>query len=477
MHGCLKSHAHCSSVLNFGSPGIVDTETRLPLRVLDVSTGDDAYIRLHISTDGEVAQYIALSYCWGGPQDFSLMTTNLDLYTSRIQLETLPLTLQHTVEVVRQLGYRYLWIDSMCILQDSESDKVHEIEAMASIYSRAVCTIAAATHDAARKGFLVRDIDTAAGSYCIQPDPSRQNRILLFDGSTDRWDYRTSDACAYEERGWTFQEMLFARRVLYFPPAPHPVYWFCQGAAWCNGGLPTLVRRWAKFADRITRMEDPYDTWREALDLYAQRCFTDNNDILPALSNLAKLMSKDLGTYHAGLWSEGFDDQLFWRACAPHYKKYHGPSWSWCSCPNPEFLTRGVQRGEGSSRQYNRAALATRTDITTEPMYPEAPFGRIKFAYVTFEGSGWFSTVPLTAVMIEELGLGVNFDGDEYPDEGVWLLPIKYSENKDYPTSDRFRGLVLHESSDEKFRRVGLFSVGLSNWFNLNCTERKFVIA
>jgi hypothetical protein len=128
---CLDSYEKC---LKKSSPSV------LPTRVLDLS---DEYgtekIKLKISK-GLKAQYAALGYCWGSTKQLTTTQESLQSFTEEgIEATKLPKTLQDAIHVCRNLELRYLWIDSLCIIQDSPVDEAIEISMMPQIYKRSSC--------------------------------------------------------------------------------------------------------------------------------------------------------------------------------------------------------------------------------------------------------------------------------------------------------------------------------------------------
>jgi hypothetical protein len=106
------------------------------------------------ATDGKEGKYIALSYVWGEPQAHSTTQDRLEMYQGGIELSALPQTIRDAIRVTHSLGYRFLWIDSLCILQDSDEDKRNEIGNMRSIYSDSSLVIIAASAKKVGDGFL-----------------------------------------------------------------------------------------------------------------------------------------------------------------------------------------------------------------------------------------------------------------------------------------------------------------------------------
>ncbi|KAK3293615.1 heterokaryon incompatibility protein-domain-containing protein [Chaetomium fimeti] len=197
----------------------------LPSRLVHIPSDylSSQSIRLHVTpTEGQLGQYVALSYCWGGPQEFRLEHGSLDELQQRsTHVSALPRTLQDAIAVTYHLGFEYLWIDALCIIQDSPDDKRHEISQMQHIYTNAAVTIAAATASSVEQGFL--DTNTSA------PFSGRHRSIsvpmaLTTDTSNPRHGAITltpthtpqTSLFPINTRGWTYQEALLSPRLLTF---------------------------------------------------------------------------------------------------------------------------------------------------------------------------------------------------------------------------------------------------------------------
>lgn len=107
-----------------------------------------------VSTEGGYGRYLALSYVWGEPQPHQTTTSNVSVYTDGIDASLLPRTLRDVIRVTHTLGFQYLWVDSLCIIQDKDKDKVHEIGCMHLVYRYAHLTIIAANAQKVSDGFL-----------------------------------------------------------------------------------------------------------------------------------------------------------------------------------------------------------------------------------------------------------------------------------------------------------------------------------
>lgn len=119
--------------------------TGLPKRLIHVGTENGDAPRL-VETKNMVASYCALSYCWG-PGGFTTTTqANLSKHMQNgIPMDGLPLLLQHAIIVVRALGFQYIWIDALCIVQDDAEDWAGEAARMHVVYANADLTISTKT--------------------------------------------------------------------------------------------------------------------------------------------------------------------------------------------------------------------------------------------------------------------------------------------------------------------------------------------
>lgn len=187
----------------------------LPSRVLDVRNN----LCVLQDSPNMTGRYVALSYCWGAPQPDKLTAANVESYKQRIAVETLPSTIQQAIKVTRAIGVNYLWIDSMCIVQDDEEDKFRELAKMCEIYSNSTLTLCASAARWCTEGFF--NLAALPGTSYRMPDVGIVYPCALPDGSTgsvrliERIDYRPG-AEALTSRGWTFQEHFLPTSVVQF---------------------------------------------------------------------------------------------------------------------------------------------------------------------------------------------------------------------------------------------------------------------
>ena len=184
----------------------------LPTRLLDISLPQDSPIFLvytrNLPVSSEVPLYATLSHCWGEKKPLRTLLSNVNSFHNGIPFGGLPRTFQDAISVARELGIAYIWIDSLCILQDDEDDWINEAAHMGSIYSSCFLNLVAA--DAP---------DGAAGCF-FERDPTAKFQLPdTSNGNTYPCLPKTSEYLSHtsiSKRGWCFQETLLAPRSLYF---------------------------------------------------------------------------------------------------------------------------------------------------------------------------------------------------------------------------------------------------------------------
>ncbi|KAH8911265.1 HET-domain-containing protein [Coniochaeta sp. PMI_546] len=172
----------------------------------------------HIRSDVLIDQqgYVALSYVWG-PDSRSM---DHDAKTPRGKLpDNTPRVVDDAIEVTRQLGFRYLWVDRYCIRQDCAAHKAEQIENMGDIYGQASLTIIAAAGSSSSYGLPgVRGTPRDPPSHIIIDDQILATVPLDVEARIRNSSWNT--------RGWTYQEALLSHRRLVF--TDNQVYFQCQ---------------------------------------------------------------------------------------------------------------------------------------------------------------------------------------------------------------------------------------------------------
>ncbi|RWA04754.1 hypothetical protein EKO27_g10343 [Xylaria grammica] len=168
----------------------------------------------------DVSEYVTLSHPWGDPPHFVSTTENIDQHRKNINLDKLPATFRDAILTTRAIGERYLWIDSICILQGPGGDFHVEAGRMEAVFSSAYCVLAASRAHNQRDGFLGprRERD-----YVAMYDPHRNANFFLCE-NIDAFDRHVLGRHLHK-RGWVLQEHALARRTIFF--TEHQTYWEC----------------------------------------------------------------------------------------------------------------------------------------------------------------------------------------------------------------------------------------------------------
>jgi hypothetical protein len=341
---CQEEHESCES----------QTLPFLPTRVIDLQDANRP--KLCMTDQNQQAFYVALSYCWGGPQEVLLTVDTLDAKTQGLCLEDLSQTIRDAIEVTAKLGYRYLWIDALCIIQDNQKDKRSEIEAMGSIYRNATLTIAASDSKGVREGFLK---SRPKSPTCKLPFYLPNDRLGNIEVEQYRL-YANQENWHLNSRAWTMQEELLSPRILFF--ADGEIRWQCQsvykkrvlGASSVDlevwQGVPRLPREvFITTGNMNTKYEAPYspddntskvrirkeqqDIWSAIIKNYSSRNITDPLDRLPALAGIiGELEEVWIDKCIAGLWNKSFPEHLLWQKAFGTNQGCTAPIYKGCEC-------------------------------------------------------------------------------------------------------------------------------------------------
>jgi hypothetical protein len=254
---CIRNHPACNQVAN--------KEAWFPSRLIETGTADNPLLRLRITNEiPPDGPYLTLSHCWGTASIFKLTTSNLDQMKDNIAIMDLPKAFQDAIFITRRLGIRYLWVDSLCILQDSIEDWRAESALMGDVYRNSVCNIAATGASNSEEGcFVERSIPLV--------QPCRTNlawngpqEIPYLVANRNFWEENLSDA-PLNRRAWVIQERLLAPRVLHF--GREQLFWECHMLDACETypkGLPSCL---SSVHTRFKGLDPDIDGKRRQVDM------------------------------------------------------------------------------------------------------------------------------------------------------------------------------------------------------------------
>jgi len=495
-----QGHPECSSSLY----------TEVPTRLIEINNESDDTRVIETKSHTQIQRYAALSHCWGPPDPklnpISLITTrqNYNQMTDKICWK-IPTTFQNAITVCRQLGIRYLWIDSLCIIQKDEADWALESGRMLSYYRNAYVTISASC--------------SATGAIPFLPDPSKPNKFrhppieLPFHYQaqtmgTSKLQIRrlalreytwmppkrtrqeledqapTDTSLPILSRAWVFQENSLSARVLHF--ASQDLFFECKHELRSQSGvLPrgTGDKALSRIKTWHYSSEDAYTRWRQAVKTYFPLRLTKLSDRLPGMSGLAQAKHAQLlqinpaqeHVYLAGLWANELAHDLCWRMGVEGgvvIQPYVAPSWSWASIAGEDiqFMSNGERFNPSNEFELKEVRITPKSANSRFGEIEENASLNIKAGLLDMElnvtPSGNMALFPHIEGVTEE-EFGVRMDTCTADVEGLQgsRSPRHVSCMLVGEEAEQLRGLILEgvsSSSDKEkikraFRRIGFF--------------------
>ena len=363
---CDDTHQKCSQVLEFEKP----------TRLIDVGLKECPKKCFLYTTEEWVdllTEYATLSHCWGvdTSQMLRLQSGNIEQMRREINVSTLSQTFQDAIEITRGLGIRYLWIDALCIIQDSVDDWSKESPRMGQYFRGGKIMISALASPSSQNGILQPRVPALPPVKLTIDGKDVHLRVALDAAVTvqqlDPWnDLRDGlSVTPLRKRGWTLQEGLFAPRIIHY--TSQQLVWQCKTCMTsednqCRWNCHNPKKRpYAHFMKLEPTSQLPDGKagptpdvkgtgWYNMVQAFSNRRLTYLSDILPAVSGLAREVRELTGaTYLTGLWkdssenSDAFIRNLLWttyhrphmeglKDSAPPRRSLNGsPSWSWTS--------------------------------------------------------------------------------------------------------------------------------------------------
>lgn len=383
-----------------------------PLRLVEFqpdARGKEPSISL-IHTDGHHYQYAALSYCWGRPQPgdnrpWQTKQATLESHLKGINKHHLPKTLQDAISICDRLHISHLWVDSLCIIQDSPSDWAAEAAKMSGIYLGSLLTVSLSSSLSAESGCFNQASQGVLNSNEFQEDWIKIDTKVR-DGRRSRLyvAFPTSHSTLFEDevehgvlsqRAWALQEHVMPRRTLYI--TLKQLLWECWHCRLSEDNYPQLQGNWLY---PICHLEFPLDTkaikdiwYRTVIEDYTRRQLTHERDKLVAISALARatFLHRHID-YVAGLWVDCIVPGLLWMRSGPGCKSktYSCPTWSWAS-QNSAVIYRNLSPSDWYTPDPSESYPSWY--YVSWKTKPENNFGDVLFAYVDLETTITLGTV------------------------------------------------------------------------------------
>lgn len=350
--------------------------TRL-IRILDDSTAQ----LVQPAESDTLYDFVTISYSWGTQEPLTkeqrehidagrTLKDNVEARLCSFSLSQIPVMLRQAILFIRALGYEYIWIDSVCIIQLNFEDWTREAPYMREYYGNSVFTLyLCSVRSPAEELFKAREawrLGSSGGRI-------RGNRLVSVEEPIE--EIRSHSPLA--QRGWTLQEeQLSPRRLFWFSQR---LYWVCSTAHHAEG-LSTPDRRpqWLPERDKASILpfnflaarwnqdvDTLHDEWLTIVQSYCQRCLTKPGDKFEAISGLAASYwpSHADEQYLAGLWKSTLVQDMSWKVAVPgswdpRFAQI-APSWSWAALPYATDIT------------FHRTASQTAEDFSLDEVVPK----------------------------------------------------------------------------------------------------------
>jgi len=469
LHDCLSDHQLCEEVRQ---TTISSNHSSFPEYLVCVS--EDSLRLCHTQSLHTRPSYLTLSHRWGESRIFTLTSQNLSSLLCDIPFESLPKTFQDAVIITRRMGYSYIWIDSLCIIQDSREHWEQESAIMGDIYRSSAFTIAAlGAINGASGCFMTRN------PLCFQP--------YVFEAAPERLYYfwperekRSFEYTGYEnnveplhERGWVIQERVLSPRTLFY--GSFGMYWECvqqEASSMITKRIPVgTVKNAVHQACNLTVsgvVDDSYRAfwkwWKKIVSTYSPCGLTYRTDKLVAIQGIVKLVELKTGMHNvAGLWREYLLPELLWSPDKPTVRPlgaYQAPTWAW-ACLNTK-VTPGIQDVDYN---FNWKSKVLEADVDLVSANGQISGARIKIngplLPVRWENVGknfnnlrWGEVTPLWNSADDRVCFLPDVRLD--PDQKLWALYIVHA-TAEYTYMNMGIVVTKENDGDETWIRVGSF--------------------
>jgi len=385
---CQNNHRTCGASTPHPTP--------LPHRVIDVGSPEGLFEPRLLETSGKTGKYLTLSHCWGGESHIKTTTENISTHCTEIKIANLPRTFAEAVSVTRKLGIRYLWIDSLCIIQNDRKDWEVEAALMHQYYKQSLLTIAATDGNNSEAG-LFRERDGLAKRPCelrVADTHGSFRYLYAYSNSMSFQLTKSSLSGSYKptplhSRAWVFQEQALSPRILTY--GCDGISWRCQEMRFdekaplvqsianfikegqtpqimtrhgdprvADAAIAVLQRKWIFPTSNSGRESSPIATtyhkqdchpledeflldWGRTIQDYTARRLTRQSDKLIAIRGVAEAAAAVTARkYFAGIWidsSRSIVKGLLWSSSNAEPKERKrvnvAPSWSWASVDSP----------------------------------------------------------------------------------------------------------------------------------------------
>ena len=478
---CKNDHPHCTPAGYSGR--------KFPNRLLEVSISSNGFTVKVIETQPlQDIEYMTLSHCWGGSLPTCLLTANLETLKTSIPFSSLPKTFQDALSVVGWFGIRYLWIDALCIIQDSDEDWAHESGRMRDYYKYSFGTIAATGASNSSEGlFFVRNPAFVPPFRATISREGKETDVAVFANESC---LETLGKEPLNQRGWFLQERFLSPRILHFGRSQ--MSWECRAELSCEtwpNNVLSIVYSESNFAlnDEYPSMSRDFFNltsigalWENIVSTYSRMTLTRLSDKCVAFAGIAEeVQAATQDDYVAGLWRRDLVEGLLWTVdvnikdqrylnnSPVRPQQYLAPSWSWLS------VNRTVEL-----QPFEKPKIRHMVELNAEvENVTKNKFGAIKDGLISVSGvlvpaiceednAEWCFHFIGSMWVGKSLGYHIYIDEGyiEEPDRSLYCLPIL-----DDAVTESIHGLLVVPTlkTTAQYRRIGTFYMTIPQAYDL----------
>jgi hypothetical protein len=306
LSSCMKDHPECRN-----------EHDAIPSRLIFIG---DGVPRLLLSTEiSGTPRYATLSHCWGKEEHQTLKRDTMKVFQECIPVEALPKTFKDAIYAAIELGLEYIWIDSLCIVQDDIDDWKMESVKMSSVYGNSTISLAASKATNGSDGMFA---DRRPGSYYRAKFPVKGSHSVWFNCVAEEFYIQGISSMPLIRRAWVFQERLLAPRTIHFTATE--VFWECHSVCACESfpeGVPEEAiadeysdrQSAANFRKQLLSM----NLWDWIVQFYSVTYLTRETDRLVAISGVVRKIAVNESLdgskhYVAGMWRNNIQNELCW---------------------------------------------------------------------------------------------------------------------------------------------------------------------
>jgi hypothetical protein len=353
----------------------------------------------------EPCSFVALTYVWGNTIQprFTEQTEPVLMQEGGLDRvwPYLPTTIRDAILLCQNLGERYLWVDALCIKQDSIREMKIQIQRMRQIYSAAKFTVAAVSAESADVGLLWKTVSDPLSSGISTCETVEDLEVLL-------------ESAPWSSRAWCYQEKVLSHRILMFTSAG--VYMHCQRTILTSTGTPLNRRDGTSSISSTTHTRfnavgamlsiapgEDLESYVSAVEFYSKRHLTNLSDKQNAFQGVFKryrgVIDDAPSAFSFGLPISAFDQTFCWRL-----RKYciqarnpAFPSWSWLGWQGGVEFDRKMIHGARTNQMIYTANIGGRHAAYTASLRVRKPavmeFDKLAFGFPA-SGTWMFSNDP-----------------------------------------------------------------------------------